>query len=68
MKMLMTHVEAVKRGYKLEIDAERTYQMNRINQVIEQYATAELRNDPSVFSSMATLLGNFFFLLRIVIY
>jgi hypothetical protein len=55
-------------GYKRVIDVNRTLDLNRHNIVIEQYAKSELREDPNVFQSITSLLGNFLFLMRVIIF
>ncbi len=50
------------------ISLEETLRLNRKNHVIEAYAKAELKEDPNVYSRMSTLLGNYFFLVRVMFY
>ena len=64
----MDKEKAERIGYRRVIDVQATILLNRPNKVIEKYAKAELREDPSVFDSITTLLGNFFFLLRVITY
>lgn len=64
----MNEEEAKNLGYVRVIDAEATIRLNRPNIVVEQYAKAELREDPDVFESITSLLGNFMFLLRVLLY
>jgi hypothetical protein len=55
-------------GYKKVISYEQTIKLTRKNHVIEEYARAELRDDPDVYSRLTTLLGNYFFLVRVLFY
>lgn len=64
----MNEEEAKNLGYVRVVDPEITLNLNRPNMVVEQYAKAELREDPDVFESITSLLGNFMFLLRILMY
>ena len=68
MNRIMDYKTALKSDYFLTVDVNSTLILNRYDRVIENYATAELREDHSVFSSIASLLGNFFFLLRIIVF
>lgn len=55
-------------GYKQVISLEETIKLNRKNHVIEAYAKSELKDDPNVYSRLSTLLGNYFFLVRVMTY
>jgi hypothetical protein len=55
-------------GYKQVISLEETIKLNRKNHVIEAYAKSELKEDPNVYSRLSTLLGNYFFLVRVMTY
>lgn len=55
-------------GYKKVISYEETTKLTRTNHVIEAYARSELRDDPDVYSRFTTLLGNYFFLVRVLFY
>ena len=64
----MTETEATNKGYKKMIDNHRTLAFHRLNEVVIQHAVAELRPDKMVLCRLVTIITNFMFLARMIMF
>lgn len=65
---IMPISKARRLGYKRVEDYSSTIKLNLKNHVISEYARSELKDNPDVYSNLSPVLGNYFFLVRILMY